>query len=196
MNCQEWMNLLPTFLTIIGWIAAFLIAIWQYKKARKQSVSMEVFKQFLEVYTKLAMAISQLKDNGARMENAMNITDKIKEGVHDPKSVTIDISGIDKMEEAFKQMKVNLMLLDVWLSAVQITLPNAKDIQSGKNHFVQKMDKDWVPLSIELNIMKIRNRHETIKFLEHWQPVKATVEEFEQSLQNQASKVESWLLAD
>jgi len=194
MTCLDWSGLLPALLTVIGWFTAFGIAVWQYKKVRKQSVNMEVYKQFLEVYTKLALSIANLRDNGYQVRNSMDLIDRLRVQVDKPECISFDLTHISKLEGSFEDMKANLLLLDVWLGAVQKTLPNATDIQVVKDQFKQEFKDPWLNLSIELNIIKISTKFNTEKFDKLWVLVNKTVEDFEQQLREQASKSELYLL--
>jgi hypothetical protein len=194
MTCLDWSSLLPALLTVIGWFAAFGVAVWQYKKVRKQSVNMEVYKQFLEVYTKLALSIANLRDRGWRMRNAMDLIDRLRAGVDKPELISFDLTHISKLEDSFEDMKANLLLLDVWLGAVQKSLPNAADIQSIRDQFKQEFKEPWLDLNIELNKIKISTEFNTGEFEKLWVLVNKTVEGFEQKLRAQASASEAWLL--
>jgi len=193
MTCLDYSGLLQVLLTVLGWFAAFGVAVWQYKKVRKQSVNMEVYKQFLEVYTKLALSIANLRDRGCRMRNAMDLVDRLRAGVDKPERIS-DLTHINKLEDSFEDMEANLLLLDVWLGAVQKTLPNTTDIQVVKGRFKQEFKEPWLALNIELNTIKISTKFNTGEFERLWSLVNKTVEDFEQKLREQASKSELYLL--
>lgn len=194
MTNQDWLNLLPSILTMAGWLAAFGIAAWQYKKARNQSLKMEVYKQFLEIYTKLAISITTLKNKGQMIRSKMRLVDEIRKQIDTPERMTFNMSSIDHLDKAFESMNGNLIMLDAWLSAVRETLINSKDIQVLKDKFRKTLNEPWMHLSVELSVTRVRNDIITSDYETLWASVENIVENFEQELRLQAVKVEKWML--
>lgn len=195
--------LVPSALTVIGWIFTALWAVKQvniaHEKNRalqheilKQSIRDNLFKEFINLYSDVAKSIMDLRNT----INFVDLNMTLDEQLNSKKVIFGWRGSIEKINQAYSILCKNIDSLEIWLDASGEYIPNATEIYTIINEVKVNFNSNaWLPFQRTLAVIQIKNQPDVKEYRKTSELVVQSLNNVLSGLKENAKTVQKHLVA-
>ena len=201
-----WPLIIPSALTIIGWVVTAIWAIKQvsiaHEKNRelqheilKQSIKDNLSKEFINLCMDITKSIRYLQETVSFVSLNMTIDEQMNS-----KQITFGWrASIEKINQAYSVLCRNIDHLEIWLDASNEHIPNANEIYAVINNFKLNFFAPnasvWFPFQRALSVIQVKNKPDVKEYRSTAEPVEQSLNSILSSLKETAKTVQKHLIA-
>ncbi len=198
--------IVPSALTVIGWIFTALWAVKQvniaHKKNRnlqheilRQSIKDNLSKEFINLYLDIAKSIIDLRSMLGFVSLNMDLDEQMTN-----KQITFGWrESFEKINHAYSTLCKNIDHLEIWLDVSSKYIPNSNEIYTVINefkvNFIAPSARTWFPFQKTLAVIQVRNQPDVKEYRKTGEPVNQSLNSILSNLKENAKIVQKHLVS-